>query len=205
MENRSEFSPVGTGLDSFLAIKVYQHPSKRCSGFRLHVKRLSGQKELHAWLLKRNTKEIEFSWRKHLLAFFLPFHGKKCVTKKWGFPHMVKEELLPFSPLLPSNVQGDSTVMLPLAQLVSNPAWCLYVGVCPRNYIQTLCLSVAIQHFQLFSNLHAKSKHSPPPSLSFFFFPPLLCVPFTQWIFLESNALLNPFVSSLYHLGLLSI
>lgn len=78
--------------------------------------------------------------------------------KKQGFPHMVKEELLPFSPLLPPNVQGDSTVTLPLTQLVSNPARRLPVGFCPRNYMYLLCLSVAIQDFQLYSNLLAKSK-----------------------------------------------
>jgi len=40
--------------------------------------------------------------------------------KKQGFPHMVNEELLPFSPLFPSNIQGDFTVMLLLNQLVFN-------------------------------------------------------------------------------------
>lgn len=150
MENRSEFNPVGTAVDIFPAIKASKPSSKRCSRFILHVKCLSGQKELHAWLLKRNTKEIEFSWRKHLLAFILPFHGKKCVMKKWGFPHMVNEELLPFSPLLPSTIQGDSTVMLLLNQLVFKPGWSLYMGVCPRNYIATLfiCCNIVFPAFQ---------------------------------------------------------
>lgn len=150
MENRSEFNPVGTAVDSFPAVRASKPSSKKCSRFILHVKCLSGQKELRAWLLRRNTKEIEFSWRKHLLALILPFHGKKCVLKKWGFPHMVNQELLPFSSLLPFNIQGDSTVMFLLNQLVFNPGWSLCVGVCPSNYILILptCYNTRFPAFQ---------------------------------------------------------
>lgn len=64
---------------------------------------------------------------------------------------MVNEELQPFSLFLLSNIQGDSTVMLMLTQ--EKP-------VCgdSSKKLCTLCLPVAMQDLQLFSNLHAKNK-----------------------------------------------
>lgn len=63
---------------------------------------------------------------------------------------MVKGELLPFSPLLPSNIQGDSTVMPLLNHSAFNTGRSLCVRVCPKNYIVALsiCCNTGFPDFQ---------------------------------------------------------